>query len=730
MIAHPRREDLAGLSPEDLATRAFGLMALRIERARADVNDFIELIGEVPGGRMIQDPAHRRWQSFWDEHQKSVLLAPIGVGKAVPVETEISTPHGWRQIGDLEVGDVVHGGDGLPTAVTYVSPVWTDHEVWAVGFDDGTTIRSDADHQWLAWSPHDAAKGKAPRVTSTATIVARMRRGGKGWQIPLCGAVAYPSRALAEDPEEYGRRLRGTHEPLDGAYLLGSIEQREALVRGLAGRGARYESTSVEQARGVAEVVRSLGFKVRQRERVVEWYRDAATKTIVSCRRVATVPVRCIAVEAAHHTYIATRDYIVTHNTSNLRHRLLWMVGRNPNLQIAYISATERHPKRVLRAWKAEVERNERVKWVFPRLQRGKVWTTTDVEVKRSTIDPNPTFQIYPAFSQSVLGSRADVVVFDDLCNYGNTLTEYAREKMAEWLGEVLSRLRADARVMAIGHIWHDQDQLQRLSKIEGWGYQRDEAYSIEKATGERIPLAPRAMSLKAIDDKARDLGPVQAEMMLFNRMPSRSLGRFKQAMFDRCLALGRGLRFADDWRGSPTYTGVDLGFTKEVGSDLTVMFTVAVIPGGKRQVIDVRSGKWSGTEIITQLKDVQRCYGSILAVETNGGVNLLMDVASDIECLAISRHNTNASNKHNIAHGVETLALELDQGRWLLPCDDKGVPPEKMAKAIYDCMSYSPKRHTGDYLMAWWICREAIRQSPAVAPGMELPSFHDLLHR
>jgi hypothetical protein len=486
------------LSQEDLATRAYARMARKAEAAYENVNDFIELIGEVPGGgRMIQDPAHVRWQDFWDNYQKSVLLAPIAHGK-----------------------------------------------------------------------------------------------------------------------------------------------------------------------------------------------------------------------------------------TSALRHRLLWRIGRNPNLQVAYISATERHPKRVLRALKGEIERNPRVKWVFPHLRRGKVWTTTDIEVVRDTIDPNPTWQIYPAFSGSVLGSRADVVVFDDLCNYTNTLTEYARDKMAEWLGEVLSRLRPDAQVMAIGHIWHDEDQLQRLAKISGWGYLREEAYSVTE-DGERIPLAPRAMSLKAIDDKARDLGDVQAEMMLFNRMPSRSMGRFKQAMFDRCLARGQGLKFAENWRGSPTYTGVDLGFTKEIGSDLTVMFTVAVIPhGNHRQVIDIRFGKWSGTEIVEQLKDVQKNYGSILAVETNGGVNLLMDVASDLECMAISRHNTNGSNKWSIAHGVESLALELDQGKWLLPCDEKRIPNEAMGRAIKDCMTYNPKRHTGDFLMAWWICREAIRQSPAVAPGMELPSVHDLLRR
>lgn len=718
------------------ATRAYARMAAKIEAARDNVNDFIELIGEVPGGgRMIQDPVHKRWQDFWRDHRKSVLLAPIGHGKALVESTPVATPEGWRPIGDLRPGDEVLGGDGQPTVVTYRSPTYFDHEVWELTFDDGSTIEADSDHQWVAWAPGEVKRAKTPRVITTADLVARHRRRSSGarWEIPLCGAARYEARALG-DVEAYGQSLRSSGDPVSQEHLIGSVEQRERLLCGLVGDALVWATEDADQALSVLELVRSLGYKAWLREGsskwTVIWSRKAFTKALVTARRVESRPVCCIAVAAQHHTYLATRAYTVTHNTSQLRHLLLWKVGKNPNLQIAYISATERHPKRVLRAWKTEIERNHRVRWVFPHLKRGKVWTTTDVEVVRDTIDPNPTFQIYPAFSQSVLGSRADIVVFDDLCNWGNTLTEYARDKMDEWIGEVISRLRPDAMVMAIGHIWHEKDQLQRLRKLDGWGYLREEAYQVVKKTGEKIPLAPRVMSLVAIEDKSRDLGPIKTEMMLFNRLPSQSMGRFKPSMFERCLARGRGLSFAKDWRGGMTYTGVDLGFTKEVGSDLTVMFTVAVLPGGNRMVIDIRSGKWSGTEVGAHFKDVQRRYGSILAVETNGGVTLMLDIVSDLECLAITDHNTNASNKWSIAHGVETLALELDQGKWILPCDEKGVANEEMARAISDCLTYNPKRHTGDHLMAWWICREAIRQSPAAAPGMELPSRFDLLHR
>jgi hypothetical protein len=31
---------------------------------------------------------------------------------------------------------------------------------------------------------------------------------------------------------------------------------------------------------------------------------------------------------------------------------------------------------------------------------------------------------------------------------------------------------------------------------------------------------------------------------------------------------------------------------------------------------------------------------------------------------------------------------------------------------------------------MAWWICREAIRLSPAAQSGLRLPDYHDIMAR
>lgn len=422
-----------------------------------------------------------------------------------------------------------------------------------------------------------------------------------------------------------------------------------------------------------------------------------------------------------------------------LRWRLLWEIGRNPNIRIAFLSATERHPKKQLAALKQEVESNPRLKFVFPDLRpaRGtrRLWTSTEILVERpvhSAVEADPTVQCFGLYGK-LMGSRTDLLVIEDLCNFENTLTEKSREKTSEWMGEALSRLTHHAKLWAIGNLRHEHDELQRLRRKKGYFYRRYGAYA-ETPEGETlldndgrpIPLVPEmGWTPELIAQAGEELGPVDEEMLLFNRVPPHKLGRFKQAWFDTCLQRGAGLAFEESWRGSPTYTGVDLGHRKKPGSDLTVLFTCTVLPENTRRVLDIRSGLWTGPEILREIQDVNRRFNSIVAVENNAAQNYLLDFAAELDTLPVRPHHT-GMNKYDQAHGIESLGIELQQGRWMLPCSNDLIPDEEMSKAIKECLAYDPTRHPGDRLMAWWICREAIRQSPA-AHGIEIYSADTL---
>ena len=480
--------------------------------------------------------------------------------------------------------------------------------------------------------------------------------------------------------------------------------------------------------------------------------------------------------QANWHAHKRTVTYapVGTGKSTQVRKHIEWQIGRNHDLLVSYLSSSELLPKKQLSALQASIEMNPRVKQVFPTLQRAKarehgreLWTTKAMLVNRPMINvPDPTMQCFGLFGK-ILGSRSDLIILDDLLNYANTLTDTSRAKIYEWLSEVLSRLKPGARVIAVGHTWHEDDPLNRLLRKPQWKGKRYECFKVNHdkirenaeaaeaepcldldpyelseneireraAAGEIEPLAPTIMGVEDIIDKIRDLPGVFQLLMLFNRLVTDLASRFKDEWFELCLRQGRGLctrnnpeGFADSWTDGLTYTGVDLGHRRELGSDQTVLFTVAVLPDGTRRVIDIRAGLWKAPEILKQIQIVHAKFGSIIAVENNAAQQYLLDFAADVDTLPITSHTTSAANKHHFAHGVESLGVELSQGKWMLPSDENLVPGPYVEKFLKACKSYDPIRHTADILMAAWICRESIRQSPSASTMEPVPI--DLLTR
>jgi hypothetical protein len=469
-------------------------------------------------------------------------------------------------------------------------------------------------------------------------------------------------------------------------------------------------------------------------------------KVITAWRKVETVPVRCIAVAAEHHTYVATDQYIVTHNTTQLRYRLIFEMGKDPNVAIAYLSATQSHPRKQLRAIKDEIETNHRIHQVFPRLKKAQgeieVWNQTEILIDREGSRPDVTVQCFGLYG-NILGSRKNILVFDDICNYLNTLTEASREKMHEWVNEALSRLKGKVKVWAIGHIWHERDLLQRLAEQPGFAYARYEATTPDPANpdGPHILNFPRVLPQREINRLLDQINsPVFQEMMLWNRLPDRTASRFRDLWFETCLRRGSGYSMVPTWDAARSHTrvvcGVDLGHRKKIGSDLTVMITAAVYADGSRRLLDMRAGNWTGSEIMENLEDVHDRFGAHIWVEDNGAQNLLLELGEKYTAVPLYAHNTNRYNKGDLANGVEAVGRQMKQGKWVFPCNEAlidAIVPGAMTvprmreilgeddlasrhllRLIMDCKSYDPEKHTGDYLMAFWILSEGIRKMAA----------------
>ncbi len=96
--------------------------------------------------------------------------AATGVGKAIPNDTLIPTPNGWRKVGDIKVGDYLFAQDSSPTKVLAVFPQPEKKEIWKVTFADGRVAECCGEHLWEYFE-----NGKK-RVEDTQTIYKRIKK--------------------------------------------------------------------------------------------------------------------------------------------------------------------------------------------------------------------------------------------------------------------------------------------------------------------------------------------------------------------------------------------------------------------------------------------------------------------------------------------------------------------------------------------------------------------------
>ena len=97
-----------------------------------------------------------------------------------PLDAKVLTPTGWTTMGQLGVGDLVTGSDGLPHGVTGIFPLGED-DVYRVTFAGGAAVECTADHLWEVSTHYDRRRGKTQtRVVRLSEIMEGGLRYGDG----------------------------------------------------------------------------------------------------------------------------------------------------------------------------------------------------------------------------------------------------------------------------------------------------------------------------------------------------------------------------------------------------------------------------------------------------------------------------------------------------------------------------------------------------------------------
>ena len=289
--------------------------------------------------------------------------AATGIGKAIPNDTTIPTPTGYRKIEDIAIGDMLFDKNGKPTKVLGVFPQGKKR-VWQVTFEDGRTARCCEEHLW-------SVKTKSNEDYETKSLREIYNTFyDYDYFVPVAKAVNYN---LYEDKEfhpyaigringskvQYNLGMQwqiGDSKFIPKKYKLGSIEVRLEILRGLLDTAGKVgndgeliiEINSDRLAEDIKELCNSLGmvafeedyedkilisvycddkvrktlFKKRQKEInklnecKVNYFRDYL-KIIRIEQLDEEVEMTCFKVDNLEHLFLMN-DFIVTHNTRSM----------------------------------------------------------------------------------------------------------------------------------------------------------------------------------------------------------------------------------------------------------------------------------------------------------------------------------------------------------------------------------------------------------------------------
>jgi hypothetical protein len=388
----------------------------------------------------------------------------------------------------------------------------------------------------------------------------------------------------------------------------------------------------------------------------------------------------------------------------------VWELGIDPTLRFVILSNTAEQAENIVRNIAGYIERNAEVRAIFPALRPDPngPWTNKQLRVIRTGTARDPSVRAVGVHG-ALTGGRVDRLIVDDILDPENTDTDGNRKKVEQWYKAVAAgRLTGRSRVLVVGTAYHSQDLLHTLALQKNFKWFR---FPVVRADG--TLSWPEQWPKKRVDERRAELGPAEFARQMLCKARDDDEARFKQAWIDQALAVGDGLTMIHHIdvlpEGCMTFTGVDLAAAQNKKSDSCSFFTFIEDKKGFRRILDITHGKFTGPKILETLHDLYRRYHSFLVVESNGVQQFILQFAEEDSNLPTVPFNTGAA-KWDPKLGVEGLAIELFNGKWIFP-NQANVCTKEMDIFIQQMLYYSPRSHTGDILMSSYFARDWARR-------------------
>ncbi len=383
--------------------------------------------------------------------------------------------------------------------------------------------------------------------------------------------------------------------------------------------------------------------------------------------------------------------------------RTIYELGLNPNLRCVVVSQGDGQAKKITGLISKLIRTSPELHQVFPHLQPDDdaLWNQHEMFVKRDTKAKDPSITSI-GMRGKIQGARIDWLILDDILGHENVQTQGRRDMDWSWVqSELLNRVTPNGKVIVVGNAWHRDDVMHRLSRMNGSYY--CVKYPLLDQNGDST--WPERWPLSRIIERRREIMPLEFARMFQCQAHSDDAFWFSREWIETCVARGSKLRLLNQLGATPhgyqIFTGVDLSTGKK-DSDLTVLFTIAVLPNGDRQVLMIESGRWDAPTILEKIKETYGRYRSIFIVEDNASQIYIQQMLAKTTGIPVRPYTTTAKTHAKGAaaeFGMSRLATEMANGKWLIP--SSGGVHREVQEWMAEMVQYDGQSHPGDRLMA-----------------------------
>jgi hypothetical protein len=398
---------------------------------------------------------------------------------------------------------------------------------------------------------------------------------------------------------------------------------------------------------------------------------------------------------------------------------VLWKIGKNPNLRIKIVCQSDGNAKKRLKEIKEYITDSDAYTRVFPHVKPHPDvddWSKHSVTIDRETKSKDSTIEAW-GVNSSATGGRADMIVYDDICDLRSSIQQPKMRKQVKqsFKNTWSNMIGPGGKSIYIGTVWHEDDMTSEL--MEGDAY-RTSYYAIDE---DMTPIWPAKWDRPALKQKKDEIGKRAFDRAFRNKAVSDDEKEFSEEALENIQGQFDVADILNRFSQNNIYIGMDLAIGENASSNYSTVFVVLRDPDKRRRVIDIRRGRWKASRIIEEIIEINKLYNPVLfMVENNSFQEVIIDWAKsmnkdDVARLPIQGFTT-GSQKVDPEVGIPSLAVEMEQGKWVADYDREAHKKRDCECNLcvwYEELEAYPFGANTDTVMANWFVLQAIREGP-----------------